>query len=487
MNSLGIILIIEDDADLARSVESMLEQAGYSIEIAPSADVGLAQVMKTPVDVVLTALRLANAEEIDKTAGLDLIDKIHAVNPHLPIILMTAHHTTEIAIEAAQRGAYDYLTKPIDDAYLLVLIGQAVASTRFISQPVEIGQATSTKDALVGNSVAMQTVYKDIGRLADKPVTVLIRGETGTGKELVARAIFQHSDRLKQPFIVVSCVTIPETLLESELFGHEQGAFTGAQARRVGRFEQANHGTIFLDEIGDMTPKSQASLLRVLQEKTIQRLAGKETIPVDVRIIAATHRDLEQAIKDGGFREDLYYRLNVAVITVPPLRDRLEDIPDLARYFLLRHGANLGTPNATIAEDALQFLQQQPWPGNVRELENVTRKALLSARGYTISVDNVRQALTPPTAPPLPAADQTMAAYVAELLQRAARGELENAQAALTEAGERELYSQAIQLAEGNQAKAGQWLGVSRPTMRTKLTQYGLHPAQDAPAVEPSR
>jgi DNA-binding NtrC family response regulator len=483
MNSLGTILIIEDDQEVAHLVEHELEQAGYSVEIAASADAGLARVIRIPVDVALTALRLPSAEEIDKKAGLDLIDELHAVNPHLPIILMTAHHTTEIAIEATQRGAYDYLTKPIDVARLLVLIGQAVASTRFVSQPVELGQATSTKDALVGNSLAMQTVYKEIGRLADKPVTVLIRGETGTGKELVARALFQHCDRLDQPFIVVSCVTIPETLLESELFGHEQGAFTGALARRIGRFEQANHGTIFLDEIGDMTLKSQSSLLRVLQEKTIQRLAGKETIPVDVRIIAATHRDLEQAIKDGSFREDLYYRLNVAVINVPPLRDRLEDIPDLTRYFLQRHGANLGAPNATIADDALQFLQQQPWPGNVRELENVTRKALLSARGYTLGLDNVRQALTPPTTPPLPAADQTMAGYVAELLKRAARGELENAQGALAEASERELYAQAIQLAEGNQAKAAQWLGVSRPTMRTKLTQYGLHPAHEDPVV----
>jgi DNA-binding NtrC family response regulator len=483
MNSPATILIIEDDKELARSVENVLQQEGYTVEIAPSADAGLDQAKKIAMDVVLTDLQLPGADGIDEKAGLDLIHKLHLVNPQLPIIVMTAHHTTEAAIEATQLGAYDYLLKPFDFARLLELIARAVASTRFVSQPVEIGQAASTKDALVGNSLAMQTVYKEIGRLADKPVTVLIRGETGTGKELVARAIFQHSDRLNQPFIVVSCVTIPETLLESELFGHEQGAFTGAQARRIGRFEQANHGTIFLDEIGDMTPKSQASLLRVLQEKTIQRLGGKETIPVDVRVIAATHRDLEQAIKDNSFREDLYYRLNVAVIHLPPLRDRREDIPDLTRYFLQRHGTNLGTPNATIADDALQFLQQQPWPGNVRELENVTRKALLSARGYTIGLDNVRQALTPPTEPPRPAADQTMAAYVSDLLQRAARGGLENAQGALTEATERELYAQAIELAEGNQAKAAQWLGVSRPTMRTKLIQYGLHPAQDDPAV----
>ena len=482
MNSPTTILIIEDDKELAHSVENVLLQEGYTVEVAGSADAGLARAKKNPVDVVLTDLQLPGADGIDEKAGLDLIHELHDGNPALPIIVMTAHHTTETAIEATQLGAYDYLLKPFDFTRLLDLIAKAVASTRFVSQPVEIGQTTSNKDALVGNSLAMQTVYKDIGHLADKPVTVLIRGETGTGKELVARAIFQHSDRLNQPFVIVSCVTIPETLLESELFGHEQGAFTGALARRIGRFEQANHGTIFLDEIGDMTPKSQASLLRVLQEKTIQRLGGKDTIPVDVRIIAATHRDLERAIQDNSFREDLYYRLNVAVIILPPLRDRREDIPDLTRYFLQRHGAALGTPNATIADDALQFLQQQPWPGNVRELENITRKALLAARGYTISLDNVRQALTP-TEPPRHAAGQTMEAYVSELLQRALRGEVENANSVLTEAGERELYAQAIALAEGNQVKAAHWLGVSRPTMRSKLTQYGLHPAQEDAAA----
>ena len=481
MNSPATILIIEDDQELAHSVENVLQLEGYTVEIARSAEDGLARARKVPVDVVLTDLQLPGVDGIDEKAGLDVIQKLHVVNPHLPIIVMTAHHTAEIAIEATQLGAYDYFLKPFDFARLIELIARAVASARFVSHPVELGQATSTKDALVGNSLAMQTVYKDIGRLADKPVTVLIRGETGTGKELVARAIFQHGGRLSQPFIVVSCVTIPETLLESELFGHEQGAFTGAVARRIGRFEQANLGTVFLDEIGDMTPKSQASLLRVLQEKTVQRLGGKETIPVDVRIIAATHRDLEQAIKDNSFREDLYYRLNIAVIMLPPLRDRREDIPDLTRYFLQRHGTDLGTPNATISDDALQFLQQQSWPGNVRELENVTRKALLSARGYNIGLDNVRQALTP-TEPPHPTTDQSMAAYVSELLQRATHGEFENAHGVLVEAAERELCVQAMALAEGNQARAAQWLGISRPTMRAKLIQYGLHPAHEEPA-----
>jgi len=325
----------------------------------------------------------------------------------------------------------------------------------------------------------MQTVFKEIGRLAAKPVTVLIRGETGTGKELVARAIYQHGGRDDRPFVVVNCVAIPETLLESELFGHEQGAFTGATARRIGRFEQANHGTIFLDEIGDMTMGTQAKLLRVLQDKTIQRLGGKETIPVDVRVVAATHRNLEQAIEEKQFREDLYYRLNVAVVHLPPLRERRDDIPALVRHFLRRYGEELGVANPAACTDAMQYLMQQPWHGNVRELENVVRRALLLARNKTIGPDEVRLAYSQ-TRPPRPAENQPLPSYIGDLLGRASRGELENVHAELVEAVERELYAQAIRLAQGNQAKAAKWLGVSRPTMREKLVQHGVHPVRDA-------
>jgi DNA-binding NtrC family response regulator len=412
---------------------------------------------------------------------LELINRVRTVNPQQPIILMTAHHTTEIAIEATKLGAYDYLLKPFDPAELLDMIDKAVVSSRLLSEPVELGETATPTDAIVGNSRAMQSVYKEIGRLAAIPVTVLIRGDTGTGKELVARALYQYSDRAKNPFIVVNCAAIPETLLESELFGHEQGAFTGATARRIGRFEQANSGTIFLDEIGDMTMSTQAKLLRVLQEKTIQRVGGKETITVDVRILAATHRDLEAAIRENQFREDLYYRLNVAVITVPPLRDRREDVPALVRYFLQRYGSEFGALNAAMSAEAIQFLQQQPWAGNVRELENVIRKSLLQARGFTIGPDEVRAALMQ-TKLPRPAVDQTLASYISDLLARAVRGELENVSDAVTEAIERELYAQAIQLAQGNQAKAAKWLGVSRPTMREKLTLYGLHAKRDTVA-----
>jgi len=455
-------------------LKHVLQVEGYSVETAFNTDDGFARARDNTFDVIVTDLQLPGANSIGDRAGLDLINRVRTVKPQQPIILMTAHHTTETAIEATKLGAYDYLLKPFDPAELLDMIDKAVASSRLTSELVELGDTAAPTDAIVGNSRAMQSVYKEIGRLAAKPVTVLIRGETGTGKELVARAVYQYSDRAKNPFIIVNCVAIPETLLESELFGHEQGAYTGASVRRIGRFEQAHDGTIFLDEIGDMTMSTQGKLLRVLQEKTIQRLGAKETIAVNVRVLAATHRDLEAAIRDGQFREDLYYRLNVAVITVPPLRDRREDVPALVRYFLHRYGEELGAPNAAMSNEAIQFLQQQPWAGNVRELENVIRKALLQARGFTIGPDEVRAALLH-TKLPHPAIDQPLASYIADLLARAARGELENVGDAVTEATERELYAQAIQLAQGNQAKAAKWLGVSRPTIREKLTTYGLH------------
>jgi DNA-binding NtrC family response regulator len=323
----------------------------------------------------------------------------------------------------------------------------------------------------------MQEIYKEIGRVAAKPVSVLIRGETGTGKELIARALYHHSDRAEKPFIAVNCAAIPETLLESELFGHERGAFTGADVRRIGRFEQAHGGTIFLDEIGDLSANTQAKLLRVLQETNIQRLGGRETIPIDARVIAATHRDLEAAMHEKQFRDDLFYRLSVVVITLPPLRERAGDIPALVEYFLRRYGKELGAEHASIQPKAVQLLSGQAWPGNIRELENAVRKALLLARGYAIGVAEIHQALN--ASPARPAGGSPIAGYVAELLSAASRGDLENVRAELFENADRELFTQAIKLAHGNQAQAARWLGVSRLTMREKLTQFGIHPARE--------
>ncbi|HWY74481.1 MAG TPA: sigma-54 dependent transcriptional regulator, partial [Verrucomicrobiae bacterium] len=296
-------------------------------------------------------------------------------------------------------------------------------------------------------------------------------------KELIARAIYQHSDRSKAPFVAVNCAAIPETLLESELFGHERGAFTGADVRRIGRFEQASGGTLFLDEIGDMSIGTQAKLLRVLQEKYIHRLGGKEPITIDTRVIAATHRDLETALREKQFRDDLYYRLNVVVIKVPSLQQRTEDIPNLVTHFMQRYGGEFGIEAPSIQPEAIQFLQQQPWPGNVRELENVVRQALLLAGKYTISLDHVRQVMAK-MRDAASASNQSIVAGIGEYLDRAQRGEMERVHARVIEEVERELFAQAIHKAQGNQARAARWLGVSRITMREKLQLFGLHPTQ---------
>ena len=472
MNAATRILLIEDDSGIADTLQRLLTTEGHEIVIEERGDDGLARAAKDFFNLVITDLKLPGL------SGLELVRQLHAVKPRLPIILVTAYGTTETAIEAMKYGAYDYLLKPFNIPQLIELVHKAADSNRRMSEPVGLGESTPSQDSLVGRSQSMQNIYKEIGRVADKPVSVLIRGETGTGKELIARAIYQHSDRSNAPFIAINCAAIPETLLESELFGHERGAFTGADVKRIGRFEQADHGTIFLDEIGDMTLGTQAKLLRVLQEKTLQRLGGKETISVDVRVVAATHRDLETAIRDKQFREDLYYRLNVVAITLPPVRSRREDIPDLVRYFLAKHGPNLGNTSPSIHAEAVDFLQSQSWPGNVRELENVMRKALLTAQGYTINLDHVRAALNRDNKETR-STTGFFGEYIDELLAAARREELTGIHARVLETAERELFARAIQQARGNQAKAARWLGISRITMKAKLVQFSLHPGQD--------
>ena len=470
MNPQPKILLIEDDSGITSALKKELQAEGYSVAVTMRGDDGLTHAREQPCDVVLTDLKLPGL------SGLELVEQLHAAKPKLPIIMMTAFGTTETAIEATKLGAYDYLLKPLDMGELLDLLSKAVASGRLMSEPLKLGNADSSQSAIIGNSRAMQAIYKEIGRVAATTVTVLIRGETGTGKELVARAIYQHGNRNDKPFVAVNCAAIPETLLESELFGHERGAYTGAHARRVGRFEQANLGTIFLDEIGDLSLSTQVKLLRVLQEKYIQRVGGNDKIPVDVRVLTATHRDLESAIRERQFREDLFYRLSGVTITLPPLSQRPDDIPDLVKYFLQRSAAELGNDSPSIQPDAISFLQTQTWPGNVRELENVVRQACLLSRGYSISLEHVQQAEAR-SRKPLAVEDQTLAGYFNDLLDRAQRGEVEAVHARMFVDMERELFTRAIQMAKGNQAKAARWLGVTRTTMREKLVHFGLRPA----------
>ena len=465
------ILLIEDDLSISTALQQALEDEGHELITADNGKAGLDLATMRRCDLVITDFKLPGP------SGLEILSELHKSHPRLPVILITAHGTSQLAIEATKLGAYDYLLKPFDMPELIALVGKALASSRLMVEPVEIGEAVTTRDALIGNSRPMQEIYKEIGRIASKPVTVLIRGETGTGKELVARAIYNHGDRADKPFIAVNCAAIPETLLESELFGHEKGAFTGAAALRIGRLEQAHGGTVFLDEIGDLTPTTQVKLLRVLQERTLQRVGGRAIIPVNVRVIAATHKDLESAMEAGEFREDLYYRLNVITLSLPALRDRLDDIPDLVSYFLFRYSRDLDVAHPAIQPEALELLATQQWPGNVRELENIVRKALLISRGYPISVENVRRALS--GVAKREQGSGALSGYVAELLAAASVGEQRNVHDVLIEAAEHELVSQAIKLAQGNQAKAARWLGISRLTMSQKLQRFGLHPAQE--------
>ncbi len=465
-------MLIEDDAGIVMTLRRVLSDEGYEVLVETRGDTGLGKGREQHLDLVVTDWKLPGL------GGLEIVRELHTAKPRLPIILITAHGTSETAIEATKSGAFDYLLKPFEMPDFIQMVERAVASSRMMTEPVELGRHGSSRDAIVGSSRVMQSLYKEVGRVASKDVDILIRGETGTGKELIARAIYHHSHRAKEPFIAINCAAIPETLLESELFGHERGAFTGAEMRRIGRFEQAGNGTIFLDEIGDMTLGTQVKLLRVLQHKVLQRLGGKEEIAVNVRVIAATHRDLEAAIKQRQFREDLYYRLSVVVIALPTLRERREDIFELVEYLLHKFAGELGVTNPSIQLEAKEFLAGQNWPGNVRELENVIRKVLLLAQGYTISLDHVRSAMAR-SASSVEPEHKTLREYAEELLAAAQRGELADAHARLLESAEKELFSRAIALAHGNQAKAARWVGVSRLTLREKLLQFGIHPGQE--------
>ena len=472
------ILLIEDDTRLAANLFDVLKEDGFKVTVCHRGDEGLGRAGKDDYDVVLTDLRLPGL------GGLELVRQLHEILPRLPVLLMTAHGTIETAIEATKLGAYDYLQKPFEMRELLKLLQRAVNASRLMHEPVALADTpVESRTALVGSSRALQDVCKEIGRVAAKSVTVLIRGETGTGKELIARAIYQHSPRAKAPFIAINCAAIPENLLESELFGHERGAFTGADQLRIGRFEQANQGTLFLDEIGDLPPNTQVKLLRVLQQQTFQRVGGAEPISVDVRIIAATHRNLETMIREGNFREDLFHRLNVVSLHLPPLRERREDIPVLVQHFLCKYAGDFGIENPTISPDAVAGLQADSWPGNVRELENMTRRLLLGARGLSINADAVRQTLGARNAESA-STGHAFSAFAGDLLERAQQGELLDAHARMLAEAEREILTQAITLAEGNQAKAARWLGLSRFTLREKLKQLGLHPETPEASLE---
>ncbi len=471
MNS---ILIIDDDDQLRNSFKKLLAEEGYKVESAASGEAGLNIVKNESLDLVILDMRLPGMN------GIETFKKIHEIEPKLPVIIMTAYGTTETAIETTKLGAFDYILKPFDVPDMLELIRLALNASRFMRSPVDIDTISEeySRDAIVGRSTEMQEIYKAIGRVSPTDATVLIRGESGTGKELVARAIYQHSLRADKPFLVINCVAIPETLLESELFGYEKGAFTGAAHRRVGKIEQAHEGTVFLDEIGDMPMNLQAKILRLLQEKSIERLGGREKIRTDVRIIAATNRDLEEAISAGRFREDLYYRLKVVTIRLPPLREKQSDIPVLADYFLSRFSAEKGMSNPGITSEAKAIFLKHPWQGNVRELANTIQKALIFNRGAPLSPEDITIPIKNEKSCPGDSLDKNDKNGDAQLRQWL-RGELttrsgENIFDSCMDSIASLIISEALNICEGNRSKAAKLLGLSRPTLHSKIEKYHL-------------
>ena len=467
------ICLIDDDDAARAALERVLAAEGHEVISYADGTRGLAAALEEEIDCVLTDLRMPGV------SGLELIQTLADELPNLPVVLMTAHGTTETAIEATRRGAFDYILKPFEMDELLAIVTRAAAAGQRGREKVAVGSDTTQDVALVGQSRAMQAVYKEIGRVTEKSVSVLILGETGTGKELVARALWQHGDRKGKAFVAVNCAAIPTNLLESELFGHERGAFTGADARRIGRFEQANNGTLFLDEIGDLSSETQAKLLRVLQERVISRVGGRDLIPVDVRVIAATHCDLPALVATGKFREDLWYRLNVVVLTLPPLRERREDIPELINYFVSRHGAELGGV-AAVQPAAIKFLSAQAWPGNVRQLENVVKRMLLLAHGYAITEELARTAIAQgPSPATAEAAQRSLAALCEDAIAAARREPGVGAITRVLSAAERELLAQAHATTAGNITQMAQLLGWSRLTVREKMKLYGLRKSSE--------
>ncbi len=467
MNS---ILIIDDDDQLRNSFKKLLAEEGYKVESAASGEAGLKFVNNESLDLVILDMRLPGM------TGLETFKQIHCFEPKLPVIIMTAYGTTETAIETTKLGAFDYILKPFDIPDMLELIRLALNASRFMRSPVDMDKIPeeSSRDAIVGRSTEMQEIYKAIGRVSPTDATVLVRGESGTGKELVARAIYQHSLRADKPFLVINCVAIPETLLESELFGYEKGAFTGAAHRRVGKIEQAHQGTVFLDEIGDMPMNLQAKILRLLQEKSIERLGGREKIRTDVRIIAATNRNLEEAISAGRFREDLYYRLKVVTIWLPPLRERQSDIPVLTDYFLSRFSAEKGIGNPGITGEAKAIFSKNQWPGNVRELANTIQKALIFNRGAPLSPEDIT-----PIKNEKSHADNSMDENGDSQLRQWLRKELtsrsgDNVFDSCMDSIASLMISEALNICEGNRSRAAKLLGLSRPTLHSKIEKYHL-------------
>lgn len=447
------ILVVDDDKNIGKMIEINLRKAKeYDVRTATSGEACLKIIGEELPDLILLDIQMPGID------GIETLKRLRDIEPRIPVVMMSAHATIEKAVQSMKLGAYDFITKPFASDRLLVTVKNALMTSSLQKEINELRSELRSKynfDNIIGQSGRMQEVFRAMEKIIDSNVTVLIQGESGTGKELIARAIhYQGQKRANKPFVAVNCSALPESLLESELFGHEKGAFTGASGKRIGKFEIANGGTIFLDEIGLMSQMTQAKLLRVLQEREFERVGGNELVNVDVRVISATNVDLEEAVKNGQFREDIYYRISVFPIKLPALRERKEDIPLLAAYFLDKYGAQEGKEIEGIAPDALELLMAYNWPGNVRELENAMERAVLLATTGEITPKDLPNSVRAIGEKKMYEKDATLSSWIEKLEEEALR--------------------QALLECEGNISKTAKKLGIGRATIYRKAKKYGL-------------
>jgi len=448
------ILIMDDEAQERNRIESFLKKKGYEVTALASVAAAIEVMKRERFDVFLTDCNIPGVD------ALRTSDEARKINPDMAVIIMTSFGTIETAVKAIKAGAYDYMPKPIDLDQLVVLIGRVSERQNLLRENANLREQLIERykfDGIASTSHAMEEVMTLVGRVAASNATVLLRGESGTGKELIAKAIHYHSPRASRPLIKVNCAALPETLLESELFGHEKGAFTGAASRRIGRFEGADTGTLFLDEIGDIPPSVQVKLLRVLQEKEFERLGGNETIKVDVRLVAATNRDLEKAMKNGSFREDLYYRLNVVTVVLPPLRDRKEDIPALMEHFIKKYGKENSKNITGVTAETRDLLMRYSYPGNVRELENIIERAVVLAKGEIVT-----------------SADIPLHLKTTESEEKICVAKRDGSLTETLDTVERGIIMDALKSSGGVQTRAADRLGISERVLRYKLKKLKI-------------
>jgi DNA-binding NtrC family response regulator len=456
------ILVVDDEPAIRVALKGLLDKQGYDVDVAAGGDEAIESLGREPYDLVLVDLALGRGK-----TGLDVLAASRTTRPGMPVILVTAHGSEKVAVQAMKAGAHDYVPKPFDNDEMRIVVERALERTRLEREHRLLLDRVAREHglgAMIGASTAMRSVFETIHKVAGTDLTVLVHGESGTGKELVAQALHEGSSRRTRPFVAVNCAAMSRDLVESELFGHEKGAFTGAGARRAGRFESADGGTLLLDEVGDMPRETQAKVLRVLQERSFERVGGTTTLKVDVRVVAATHRDLEAEVRTGAFREDLYYRLRVVEVTLPPLRDRPEDIPALVARFLLQVAERLGRPKASISAPALAALATHRWPGNVRELRNVVERAAVLASGTAIDTADL-------------ALDAGKATAQAVTFAEAKRRVIEDF--------ERSYLRAALGRHGGNVSRTAEAIGMVRQSLQQKMRELGLAHGRGGSADDP--